>query len=124
MFNIFSKKFDGFQKRRLTVSEILQIAGRAGRYSFNHTNGLVTCLLHNKVDDVVFLKSALNRKPAVLNQAGILPSAEMLECIEKKFPDVPFSGLLTLAEHSAILDGQYFMCDLKDMKRIAEATDE
>jgi ATP-dependent RNA helicase SUPV3L1/SUV3 len=108
----------------LTVSEILQIAGRAGRYSFNHSNGIVTCLLHNKLDDVAFLKSALKRKPQILDQAGILPGVEMLQSMEKKFPDVHFSGLLTLAEHAARLDGQYFMCDLKEMKLIAEAIDQ
>ena len=67
---------------------------------------------NEKLQKLIDLLSTLHLTPSVKKE------------IEKKFPDVPFSGLLTLAEHSAILDGQYFMCDLKDMKRIADATDE
>lgn len=110
--------------RRLTVSEILQIAGRAGRYSFNHSNGIVTCLSNNQPGNVYFLKSALKRKPETLKSAGILPDVELLQRMEEFYPDVPFSGLLILAEEAAILDGQYFVCDMKEMKRVSEAIDE
>ncbi|RYR20618.1 hypothetical protein Ahy_B03g065809 [Arachis hypogaea] len=43
---IFStlKKFDGFEFRDLTVPEIKQIAGRAGRYGSNFSVGEVTCI--------------------------------------------------------------------------------
>ncbi len=84
----------------------------------------MTCLKNNQPGDVYFLKSALEKKPELLKSAGILPDAELLQRIEDVYPDVPFSGLLVLAEEAAVLDGQYFMCDMKDMKRVSEAIDE
>jgi ATP-dependent RNA helicase SUPV3L1/SUV3 len=43
---IFStlEKFDGTSMRALTVAEIKQIAGRAGRYGSKFPEGAVTCL--------------------------------------------------------------------------------
>ncbi len=38
------EKFDGYSKRKLTVSEVKQIAGRAGRYKSMYPEGEVTCM--------------------------------------------------------------------------------
>lgn len=118
------KKYDGIQRRTLSVSEILQVAGRAGRYSFDHSQGLVTCLSSCPSPDILWLQQALSMKPKLLEQAGLRPGLEMLENLSERFPSLPFSALISLAEKSATLDGEYFMCDLKDMKLVSALIDE
>ncbi|KAK1259750.1 hypothetical protein QJS04_geneDACA010153 [Acorus gramineus] len=55
---IFStlEKFDGIETRKLTVSEIKQIAGRAGRYGSKFPTGEVTCI---DGEDLPLLHSSL-----------------------------------------------------------------
>ncbi|KAF3771959.1 DExH-box ATP-dependent RNA helicase DExH16 [Nymphaea thermarum] len=62
---IFStlKKFDGSEMRKLTVSEIKQIAGRAGRYGSKFPNGEVTCL---DGEDLPLLHSSLRSPSPIL----------------------------------------------------------
>ncbi|KAL6952832.1 RNA helicase [Sarracenia purpurea var. burkii] len=65
---IFStlEKFDGLEMRQLTVPEIKQIAGRAGRYGSKFPDGEVTCL---DAEDLPLLHSALNSQSPVLEVA-------------------------------------------------------
>jgi ATP-dependent RNA helicase SUPV3L1/SUV3 len=119
------KKFDGQAKRQLTISEVLQVAGRAGRFGFGHGQGIVTCLQSEcSVDEVDFLKSTLKQKPPRLEQAGIRPTPEMFEKLAAEFPELPFSAILELSEKSVTLDNLYFLCDMSDMKAIAQRIDQ
>ncbi|KAK9086927.1 hypothetical protein Syun_029321 [Stephania yunnanensis] len=66
---IFStlRKFDGLELRNLTVPEIKQIAGRAGRYGSRFPNGEVTCL--NK-EDLPLIHSALESSSPFLEKVA------------------------------------------------------
>jgi acylphosphatase len=76
---IFSEtsKFDGVRRRPLSVSEIKQIGGRAGRYGGEHDGtGEVTCL---EGGDIALIRRAMMGKVPPTPVAGILPSTEQLE---------------------------------------------
>ncbi|KAI6046723.1 P-loop containing nucleoside triphosphate hydrolase protein [Pisolithus marmoratus] len=70
-------KFDGYVERALSVSQIKQIAGRAGRYGLHgEPGGFVTTLYP---EDLPRLKSALSTPPEALPYAIIDPSESWME---------------------------------------------
>ncbi|GJM96590.1 hypothetical protein PR202_ga13444 [Eleusine coracana subsp. coracana] len=93
---IFStmKKFDGFCFRELTVSEIKQIAGRAGRYGSKFPIGEVTCL---DAQDLPLLHLSLNSPSPI---------------IEERFLE------------KAKLSPDYFISDGEDMLKVAAIVDD
>lgn len=78
---IFStlNKFDGNEVRQLDVSEIKQIAGRAGRFrtadGAEGENGLVTAL---DAGDIPIIKKALAANTPSIKQAVIMPSNQLI----------------------------------------------
>ncbi|CAA7388067.1 unnamed protein product [Spirodela intermedia] len=93
---IFStmKKFDGTETRELTVPEIKQIAGRAGRYGSKFPVGEVTCI---DADDLPLLHSSLEAPSPVL---------------EERFLE------------KAKLSPNYFISDCEQMLKVAAVVDE
>lgn len=72
-------KFDGYVERSLSVSQIKQIAGRAGRYGLHgDPGGFVTTLYP---EDLPRLKSALSSPPEALTYAIIDPTESWMEDI-------------------------------------------
>ncbi|GKV52914.1 hypothetical protein SLEP1_g59466 [Rubroshorea leprosula] len=90
---IFStmKKFDGVEMRELTVPEIKQIAGRADRYGSKFPVGEVTCL---RADDLPLLHSSLMAPSPILEQAGLLPSFDLLYMYSRLHPNSGFYQIL------------------------------
>jgi len=87
-------KFDGYSERPLSVSQIKQIAGRAGRYGLHgEPGGFVTTL---NAHDLRLLKSALSTPPESLTQATIDPSESWMEDISQLLP--PRSSVQALFE--------------------------
>ncbi|KAK9009537.1 hypothetical protein V6N11_036069 [Hibiscus sabdariffa] len=74
---IFSslKKFDGFEQRYLTIPEIKQIAGRAGRYGSKFPRGEVTCA---NAEDLPLLHSSLKSASPILEE-DFLENAKLSE---------------------------------------------
>ncbi|KAB2067538.1 hypothetical protein ES319_A09G233100v1 [Gossypium barbadense] len=74
---IFStmKKFDGLERRDLTLPEVKQIAGRAGRYGSKYPMGEVTCL---DAEDLPLLHSSLKSASPTL-QEDFLENAKLSE---------------------------------------------
>jgi hypothetical protein len=66
-------KFDGTRVRNLTVSEVKQIAGRAGRGA---QGGLVTGFQRS---DLPRIRAALGQATPAVASAGVLPTLEQLE---------------------------------------------
>ncbi|KAL3812586.1 hypothetical protein ACJIZ3_013854 [Penstemon smallii] len=147
---IFStlRKFDGVETRDLTVSEIKQIAGRAGRYKSKFPVGEVTCLDGN---DLPLLHSSLGSPSPILEvrpslnlglirlflnylnfdgtcwdmqKAGIFPTFDLLlmySCLH------PTYGLRQILEHfveNAKLSTNYFITNCEDMLKVAAIIDE
>ncbi|KAL1808478.1 DExH-box ATP-dependent RNA helicase DExH16, mitochondrial [Daucus carota subsp. sativus] len=120
---IFStmKKFDGTEKRELTVSEIKQIAGRAGRYGSRFPVGEVTCLDSH---DLPLLHSSLNAPSPILKRAGLFPNYDLLYMYSRLNLK---SGLYQILEHfleNAKLSANYFITDSEELLRAAAVIDE
>lgn len=119
---IFStlKKFDGVEIRDLTVPEIKQIAGRAGRYKSNFSVGEVTCL---EADDLPLLQSSLDSPSPVLERAGLFPNFDLLYMYSRLHPK---HGLHEILEHfldNAKLSENYFFANCDELLKVAALID-
>ncbi|KAF8401729.1 hypothetical protein HHK36_012675 [Tetracentron sinense] len=88
------KKFDGISTRELSVPEIKQIAGRAGRYGSKYPCGEVTCI---NAEDLPLLHSSLESPSPVLEE-------HFLE--------------------NAKLSANYFIANCEEMLKVASVIDE
>lgn len=70
------EKFDGKEMRNLSKSEILQIAGRAGRYGTESSKGLVTTLHKH---DMGLIQAAMGSVLPSISRVCIRPEVNMLE---------------------------------------------
>lgn len=116
--------------QRLSVPEIKQIGGRAGRYrpagvtddSEDGANvGLVTSL---EEVDLPYIVKAMGTEPPPLRAAGIVPTDATYKKFAAYFPrSTPFEYLLRRAGEIAQLSPLFFMCDAKDQLANAEIID-
>ncbi|KAJ3118379.1 RNA helicase [Phlyctochytrium bullatum] len=112
------KKFDGKQEAPLSVSQIKQIAGRAGRFRTKFPTGYVTTL---EDDDLMRVRQVMKMdSPPMLQSAGLYPQLAQIEAFAAELPNDSLSNLLDKFESLARLDGDYFLCNLQAQKRIAE----
>ncbi|GAV80610.1 Helicase_C domain-containing protein/SUV3_C domain-containing protein [Cephalotus follicularis] len=119
---IFStlKKFDGLEMRDLTIPEIKQIAGRAGRYGSNFPDGEVTCLDKN---DLPLLHLSLKTPSPILERAGLFPTFELLFMYSRSHPEL---GLLEILDHflgNAKLSDNYFISNSEEILKVAAVVD-
>lgn len=136
-------KFDGTKLCQLTIPQIKQIAGRAGRFRSAHQDktksttsssgsadkdkseenvGLVTCLDEG---DLPIIQSALRTEAPPLRRAGIVAPAEFLEEYSQRLPvRVPFEYLLRKVSSIATLHPRFFQCDIRDKLALARITDD
>ncbi|XXQ36084.1 RNA helicase [Plasmodiophora brassicae] len=117
------RKFDGQETRRLTVSEVLQIGGRAGRYGSEFPTGEVTCLEASaNEDDVDFLREALKSKPTAIEQAGLTPEFSAIQQLSEAIPNLDYHEVIRQFQHHSTLDGLFFMtAKLQDLIELGEA---
>ncbi|GLT60346.1 hypothetical protein SLA2020_331160 [Shorea laevis] len=120
---IFSstKKFDGVEMRELTVPEIKQIGGRAGRYGSKFPVGEVTCLDAN---DLPLLHSSLASPSPILEQAGLLPSFDLLCMYSRLHPNHGFYRILEHFLENAKLSDNYFISNCEDILKVAAVVDQ
>jgi len=64
------EKFDGTRFRYLSIPEVKQISGRAGRYGSVFPDGLITTAARK---DIPFIKYTLSCKTLEVKTAGLLP---------------------------------------------------
>ncbi|KAJ5546509.1 hypothetical protein N7494_004094 [Penicillium frequentans] len=115
---------------RLTVPEIKQIGGRAGRYRpASATNssqdganvGLVTCL---EEVDLPYIREAMHTEPPPLRGAGILPPGFAFEKFSFYFPrNVPFEYLLKRVLEIAQMNRLFFMCNTESQQEACQVLD-
>ncbi|KAK0608891.1 hypothetical protein LWI29_037612 [Acer saccharum] len=120
---IFStmQKFDGSEMRDLTVPEIKQIAGRAGRYGSHFPVGEVTCL---DPEDLPLLHSSLKSPSPTLECAGLFPNFDLIFMYSRLLPQ---SGLHEILEHfleNAKLSENYFIANCEEVLKVAAYIDE
>uniref|UniRef100_A0A0D3FP05 RNA helicase n=1 Tax=Oryza barthii TaxID=65489 RepID=A0A0D3FP05_9ORYZ len=111
---IFStlEKFDGICNRELTVAEIKQIAGRAGRYGSKFPVGEVTCL---NSDHLPLLHSALKSPSPIIERAGLFPTFDVLSLYSRLHGTDFFQPILERFLDNAKLSPDYFIADCEDM---------
>jgi ATP-dependent RNA helicase SUPV3L1/SUV3 len=113
------KKFDGKEITYVSIPQIKQIAGRAGRYGFDNSVGEVTAL---ESHDLRYVQKAMPTPSVELEVAGLQPTMEMVEQFAHQLPDIKqFEKLLEKFEDLARVDGQYFLCNFDTQKIIAKS---
>jgi ATP-dependent RNA helicase SUPV3L1/SUV3 len=75
----------------ISVSQALQIAGRAGRYGTQWEQGFVTSF---KPEDLKTLKNILSKTPEPITQAGLHPTADQIELYAFHLPNSALSNLI------------------------------
>ncbi|XP_037491333.1 ATP-dependent RNA helicase SUV3, mitochondrial isoform X2 [Jatropha curcas] len=120
---IFStmKKFDGVEMRPLTVPEVKQIAGRAGRYGSKFPVGEVTCL---HADDLPLLHSSLESPSPILESAGLFPTFDLMFMYSRLHPKKGFYQILEHFLENAKLSPNYFIADCEALLKVAGVIDE
>ncbi|GAA5798947.1 hypothetical protein HPULCUR_004356 [Helicostylum pulchrum] len=111
------EKFNGKKFSYVSVPQLKQIAGRAGRFGTAYSEGEVTTL---KPDDLTYVKECISAPIIPLEMAGLQPTVDILELFALQMPGEKFSGLLQKFEDMASLNGDYFLCNYRDQKAIAE----
>ncbi|KAI8624544.1 P-loop containing nucleoside triphosphate hydrolase protein [Xylariaceae sp. FL1651] len=134
-------KRDTSSYRQMSVSEIKQIGGRAGRYKtasqairdavLGESNtddtapktradgpGLVTAL---EDEDLAVVIDAFNSEPEPLSTAGIQTPGSAIERFSTYFPpNTPLSFILTRLRDIAKLSSRYHLCHPREMLAIAD----
>ncbi|XP_026288989.1 ATP-dependent RNA helicase SUV3 homolog, mitochondrial [Frankliniella occidentalis] len=105
----------------LSVSQALQIAGRAGRYGTQYEEGNVTTL---NARDLRTLKSMLSSLPQPAEKAGLYPTAEQIEMFSYHLPDSSLQSILEIFTDLCQMDDSlYFMCNIESFMYLAEKID-
>ncbi|KAK6438862.1 RNA helicase [Oleoguttula sp. CCFEE 5521] len=138
-----SNKWDGSARRTLSIADIKQIAGRAGRYrtAAQATQkadepvstakgepvpanpepdnvGIVTTL--EKFDFPV-VRSAMSSEAEPILSAGLAPPSPVLERFSSYFPPgTPFSYILTRLHELCMMHKRFHLCALKDHVWLAD----
>lgn len=123
-----SYKFDGIGFRQLSVPEIKQIGGRAGRFrtaaqemsgdTSKPLPGLVTSL---EDEDLGLVSQSLAKEAPPLLSAGIMPPSSVIERFASYFPPrTPISFVLARLREMSRLSPQFHLCDFSTALDIAE----
>ncbi|KAK0672226.1 hypothetical protein QBC41DRAFT_313961 [Cercophora samala] len=135
-----SSKFDGNKVRNLTIPEIKQIGGRAGRYRTataeitsaqqgadenavaekkpQSNTGWVTAFDFRDLADI---QDAFQREAKPIETAGLFPPANVIERFHTYFPPrTPTSFVLTRLRELAQLSPRFHLCDFDTALEIAD----
>ncbi|KAF2631246.1 ATP-dependent RNA helicase SUV3 mitochondrial precursor [Macroventuria anomochaeta] len=133
-------KSDGVKYVPLQVSEIKQIAGRAGRYktaadavsdNTPSANGETKVAKKEKTVgwcttldqiDLDVLKEGMSREPDPIKTAGLFPPSLIVERFANYFPPgTPFSYILLRLHEISEIHPRFHLCGLKEQLAIADA---
>jgi len=133
-------KFNGSTREQLSIPQLKQIAGRAGRYRSAHQDmvkntedpaeqrateykatasvGLVTCL---DEADLPVIQEALRTEPPPIKTAGLLPPTEFIEEYANRLPKgLPFAYIMQRLCDMASLNPRFTLCNIRDQLKIAK----
>jgi ATP-dependent RNA helicase SUPV3L1/SUV3 len=118
-------KFDGIADRRLDVSEVHQIAGRAGRYGI-HEEGFCGVLSEAEPTALRTLKDLLPRQPQAPQdfKAPVAPNGWHIETISARLGKTKLRAVLDVFMDQLKLDNAHFaVAELEQMLELAEKLD-
>jgi len=102
----------------ISISQALQIAGRAGRYGTQFDKGYVTTFKH---EDLPTLRNLLSQTPEPITKAGLHPTADQIELYAYHLPNSTLANLMDIfVTLSTVDDSLYFMCNVEDFKFLAD----
>ncbi|XP_038045305.1 ATP-dependent RNA helicase SUPV3L1, mitochondrial-like [Patiria miniata] len=102
---------------RLSTSQALQIAGRAGRFGTQFEEGEVTTFL---ASDLPMLKEILACSVDNIEAGGLHPTAEQIELFAYHLPEATLSNLIDIFVNLSKVDNNYFVCNVDDFKFLAD----
>ena len=106
------------EKALISVSQALQIGGRAGRFQTVYDVGRVTTF---RQEDLPILKDLFSQAVDPISAAGIHPTADQIEMFAYHLPDATLSNLIDIFVSMCQLDSAYyFMCNVEDFKFLAD----
>jgi len=110
-------KWNGYSRVNLSTSEILQIAGRAGRYKL-YDEGYVSCM---NGKDYQFVYRNLQQRPPKQLQACLRPEESYMYDIAQQFPWLRFSDIIKcFKERCKINNDEYFIPNYAKLVDIAQ----
>jgi ATP-dependent RNA helicase SUPV3L1/SUV3 len=119
---LFSKaqKFDGIMERNLYASEILQIAGRAGRYGL-HEKGYVGAL-HK--DALRVIKRNFSKEPKkILPPFKVMASLEHIKLVGHILEENSLETILRFFIENMEFNGPFYAASLDDMLEVSKIVD-
>ncbi|QOP46669.1 SUV3 C-terminal domain-containing protein [Sulfurimonas paralvinellae] len=119
---LFSKaeKFDGITQRNLFPSEILQIAGRAGRYGL-HENGYVGAL--NK-EALSILKKNFSKEPKKIGTPfKVMASLDHIKLVSSILEENSLEEILRFFIKNMEFNGPFYAASLDDMLEASRIVD-
>ncbi|MGK7869500.1 helicase-related protein [Falsiroseomonas sp. E2-1-a20] len=118
-------KWDGTQDRPLTVQEIKQIGGRAGRFGGAHAEGVVAVLAGGGDPALIGRALAAGATPPVDLRPPVAPDADIVAAVAAEIGTESLFGTLRRIERSVLRrdDPNYRLGDLSTQIEIAAAVD-
>lgn len=102
----------------ISVSQALQIAGRAGRFNTHWETGYVTCF-HQ--EEVPLMLDLLSQSPDDILHAGLHPTFDQIEMYAYHLPHAGLANLVDIfISLSVVDDSLYKLCHLDDFKFLAD----
>jgi ATP-dependent RNA helicase SUPV3L1/SUV3 len=118
-------KFDGTDDRELSVSEVHQIAGRAGRYGL-HDEGFVSVLKEAEANAFKVLRELLPKEPRAPRdfKAPVAPNWRHVQTISARLGVNSLREVLNVFMQQLRLDDAHFaVAELEQMLNLAELLD-
>ncbi|KAF9921990.1 RNA helicase [Linnemannia zychae] len=115
-----TEKFDGSVVRTLSLTQLKQIGGRAGRFGTEYAVGMATTLVQK---DIPTLKRAMAAPMIDIKRAGIQPTSEMLQQFSVQMPGAPFSYVLKTFEMMSRNSNLFFLGLFRTLIGTAEILD-
>ncbi|KAK8935017.1 hypothetical protein KSP39_PZI015133 [Platanthera zijinensis] len=109
-------KYNGDKLLPVSASQVKQIAGRAGRRGSLYPDGLVTTFV---LDDLNYLIECMKQSFTEVTKVGLFPAFEQIELFAAQYSDITFFRLLDMFRETCRLDGDYFLCQHENVKRVA-----
>jgi len=102
----------------ISVSQALQIAGRAGRFNTQWETGYVTCFHQEEIGT---MKQLLSSTPEEILQAGLHPTFDQIEMYAYHLPHASLANLVDIFISLSTLDNSlYNLCHMDDFKYQAD----
>lgn len=114
-------KYNGDMLKKVSASQVKQIAGRAGRRGTLYPLGTATTFYSR---DIPYLVQCMQEPFVEAHSAGLFPMYEQMELFATQLPEATFSKLLDRFAETCQVDGSFFLCRNDNLKKVASIIDK